>query len=74
MTLEQFSQHMKGMGADINTMRSRFRAEMSWREVVRRRFGQQVAITERDVDKFVASPLPAGPVQMTSSCRSSASS
>lgn len=55
MTLAQFSQHMKGMGADINTMRSRFRAEMSWREVVRRRFGHQVAITEREVDKFVAS-------------------
>jgi peptidyl-prolyl cis-trans isomerase SurA len=61
MTLEQFSQHMKGMGADINTMRSRFRAEMSWREVVRRRFGQQVAITERDVDKLVASAPAGGP-------------
>lgn len=54
MTLEQFGQHMKGMGVDINTMRSRFRAEMSWREVVRRRFGHLVAITERDVDQFVA--------------------
>lgn len=55
MTLEQFSQHMKGMGANINTMRSRFKAEISWREVVRRRFGHMVAITERDVDRFVAS-------------------
>jgi peptidyl-prolyl cis-trans isomerase SurA len=54
MTLEQFTQHMKGMGANINTMRSRFKAEISWREVVRRRFGHMVAITERDVDKFVA--------------------
>jgi peptidyl-prolyl cis-trans isomerase SurA len=59
MTLEQFTQHMKGMGADINTMRSRFKAEISWREVVRRKFGHQVAITERDVDKFVAA-APAG--------------
>lgn len=54
MTLEQFGQHMKGMGVDINTMKARFRAEMSWREVVRRRFGHLVAITERDVDAFVA--------------------
>lgn len=54
MTLDQFGRHMKSMGIDINTMRARFRAEMSWREVVRRRFGHLVAITERDVDRFVA--------------------
>jgi len=54
MTVEQFGQHMKGMGVDISTMRNRFRAEVSWREVVRKRFGHLVAITERDVDQFVA--------------------
>ncbi|MBN8913658.1 MAG: hypothetical protein J0H65_16700, partial [Rhizobiales bacterium] len=54
MTLEQFGQHMKGMGVDINTMKARFRAEMSWREVVRKRFGHLIAITDRDVDQFVA--------------------
>jgi peptidyl-prolyl cis-trans isomerase SurA len=58
MTLDQFGSHMKTMGVDIGTMRNRFRAEMSWREVIRRRFGNLVAITERDVDQFVAtSPL-----------------
>jgi len=55
MTLAQFGEHMKSMGIDIKTMRARFRAEMSWREVVRRRFGHLVAITEKDVDEFVAS-------------------
>ncbi len=54
MTLEQFGKHMKGMGVDINTMKARFRAEMSWREVVRKRFGHLVSITDRDVDQFVA--------------------
>lgn len=54
MTLDQFGKHMKSMGVDIATMRARFRAEMSWREVVRRRFGHLVAITEKDVDQFVA--------------------
>jgi peptidyl-prolyl cis-trans isomerase SurA len=55
MTLEQFGQHMKSMGVDISTMKNRFRAEMSWREVVRKRFGHLVAITERDVDQVLAS-------------------
>ncbi|MBA4174241.1 MAG: peptidylprolyl isomerase [Hyphomicrobium sp.] len=54
MTEAQFAAHLTGLGADVGTMRSRFRANMSWNEVVRRRFGQQVAITERDVDRIVA--------------------
>jgi len=54
MTLDQFGQHMKGMGVDINTMRSRFRAEFSWRDVIRRKFGSLVSVTDRDVDQFVA--------------------
>jgi peptidyl-prolyl cis-trans isomerase SurA len=54
MTLAQFGEHMKKMGVDIKTMRSRFRAEMSWREVVRRRFGALVSVTERDVDELMA--------------------
>ena len=55
MTEAQFGQHMKGLGVDIQTMRSRFLAEISWREVVRRRFGNQIAVTGRDVDRLVAS-------------------
>ena len=54
MTEAQFGQHMKGMGVDISTMKSRFRAELSWREVIRRRFGSQIAVTNRDVDRVVA--------------------
>ncbi len=54
MNEQQFGAHMKGMGVDIQTMRARFLAEISWREVVRRRFGNQVAVTGRDVDKLVA--------------------
>ncbi|MEQ1710440.1 MAG: SurA N-terminal domain-containing protein [Hyphomicrobium sp.] len=55
MTEAQFAQHLKGMGADVGTMRDRFRATLSWNQVIRRRFGQQVAVTERDVDRLVAS-------------------
>lgn len=53
MTVEQFADHLKGMGADISTMRARFRAELSWRDVIRRRFGQQISVTQGDVDRFV---------------------
>jgi peptidyl-prolyl cis-trans isomerase SurA len=54
MTQAQFGEHMKGMGVDIKTMRARFRAELSWREVVRRRFGHLINITDRDVDRLVS--------------------
>ncbi|MFA5949645.1 MAG: peptidylprolyl isomerase [Hyphomicrobium sp.] len=54
LTLDQFGTHMKSLGVDINTIRGKFKAEMVWREVIRRRFGFQVSITERDVDRFVA--------------------
>jgi peptidyl-prolyl cis-trans isomerase SurA len=55
LTLEQFSKNMTNMGTNISTMRARFKAELSWRDVVRRRFGHQIAIAERDVDRLVAS-------------------
>lgn len=60
MTADQFAKHMGGMGVDIATMRQRFRATVSWNSVVRRRFGYQVAITERDVDRFVDPAFASG--------------
>lgn len=59
MNPDQFAAHMKKSGVDISAMRDRFRAELSWRDVIRRRFGAQVAITERDIERFV-SKAPAG--------------
>ena len=53
MTEQQFGEHLKSSGADINAMRQRFKATLSWNNVIRRRFGHQIAITERDVDRFV---------------------
>lgn len=60
MTPDQFAQQLKSMGTDINAMRARFRANMSWNEVIRRRYGSQIAVTERDVDKLVAANPAAG--------------
>ncbi len=52
-------------------MRNRFRANLSWNQVIRRRFGHQVAITERDVDRMVAQG-PAGDDQVELEVASSA--
>jgi len=54
MNREQFAQHMKQMGTDVYTMRTRFQAMMSWQNVVRRQFGHQIAITDRDLDRAIA--------------------
>ena len=54
MTLEQFSQHVKTAGFDISTMREKFRAEQAWREVIRRRYGGQIAVAQKDVDRVMS--------------------
>lgn len=54
MNDKQFEAHMKKMGTDVYTMRTRFQAMMSWQNVVRRQFGHQIAITDRDLDRAVA--------------------
>ncbi len=54
VTPEKFAANIRSMGADITAMRSRFKATLSWNEVIRRRFGHQVSVTQRDVDRFVA--------------------
>ena len=57
MTLEQFGQHLQTMGADIKSMRERFRATLSWNDVVRRKFSHEVAISQSEVDRFVATTI-----------------
>lgn len=44
----------KQLGGNLDPMKTRIRTTLSWNEVVRRRYGSQVAITTREVDKFVA--------------------
>jgi peptidyl-prolyl cis-trans isomerase SurA len=54
MTEEQFAQHIKGLGVDINTMKERFKAQYAWREVIRRRFAAQISINQRDIDRVIS--------------------
>ncbi len=55
MTKEQFGQHMKGMGVDVSTLVERFRAQKAWRDLIARRFGAQVSVSQRDIDRIVSS-------------------
>ena len=54
MTYEQFAQHLKGMGVDISTMGEKFRAQKAWRDLVGRRYAAQISVTQRDVDRVLA--------------------
>jgi peptidyl-prolyl cis-trans isomerase SurA len=55
MTYDAFAQHLKGRGIDIGTMLERFKAQKAWRDLVTRRWGAQVTVTQRDVDELLSS-------------------
>lgn len=54
MTIDQFAQQVKSTGFDISTLRERLRSEQAWREVIRRRFGAQININQKDVDRMLS--------------------
>lgn len=54
MTSEQFAAHLKTQGADAKVMKARFKASFSWRDVIRRRFGHQINVSSREVDRIAA--------------------
>ena len=54
MTPDQFGKHLQTMGADVKSMRDRFRAMLSWNDVVRRRFSHEIVVSQNEVDRFVA--------------------
>lgn len=64
MDLNQFAKHMQKMGTSIDTMRSRFRTLISWQNVVRRRFGFQIHMLTRDVDRFMDRNVASGDVDL----------
>jgi peptidyl-prolyl cis-trans isomerase SurA len=54
MTLDEFAEHVKKMGADMSVMRQRIKASLSWADVIRRKFGHQIVVASRDVDRLLA--------------------
>jgi peptidyl-prolyl cis-trans isomerase SurA len=57
MTTDQFA---KQLGGTIDPLKARIRATLSWNEVVRRKFGALISVTNKDVDKLIATSSVAG--------------
>jgi peptidyl-prolyl cis-trans isomerase SurA len=51
MTIEQFT---KQIGGSLEPIKTRIRATLSWNEVVRRKFAPLINVSNRDVDKLIA--------------------
>lgn len=47
-------QFLSKVGSGLEPMKNRIRSSLAWTDVVRRRFGAQIAVAQRDVDKLVA--------------------
>jgi peptidyl-prolyl cis-trans isomerase SurA len=58
MSLSEFTQRI---GGNIDVMKTRIRATLSWTEVVKKRFGPLINVTSRDVDKLVATSTIGAP-------------
>lgn len=62
MTPDQFSAYLNQQGGDPGVMKARLRAQLAWREVIRKRFGHQINVSGRDVERLAAAP-PGGETQ-----------
>lgn len=57
MTVDQLA---KSLGGSLDPMKQRVRSTLAWNEVIRRKFGQQIAVATKDVEKFIAAAPNAG--------------
>jgi len=64
MTDAQFAEHLRKLGADVTAMKARFRAMLSWNEVVRRRFGRDVLVNQLEIDRLVNQNATKGEVDV----------
>jgi peptidyl-prolyl cis-trans isomerase SurA len=53
ITDTQFVAQLKSQGIDASTIKARTRAALVWRDVMRRKFGHQINVTDREIDRFV---------------------
>ncbi len=54
VTPEQFAQQMSRMGANVEAMKERIKASLSWRNVISRQFGHQIRDATRGLDRILA--------------------
>ncbi len=48
-TTEQFSKMLESRGVNPNTLKARLKADLTWNQVVRGKFGQQLTPSEKDI-------------------------
>jgi len=49
MTAEQFGKMLESRGVHPNTLKARLKADLTWNQIVRGRFGQQLTPSEKDI-------------------------
>jgi peptidyl-prolyl cis-trans isomerase SurA len=49
MSAEQFSKMLEGRGVNPNTLKARLKADLTWNQLVRGKFGQQLNPSEKDI-------------------------
>jgi peptidyl-prolyl cis-trans isomerase SurA len=54
MSSAEFAQHVAKQGADANVIKSRVRSTLAWRDVVRRRYGHHINVSQRDIEALAA--------------------
>lgn len=57
MSVEQLA---NSLGGSLEPMKQRVRSTLAWNEVIRRKFGAQIAVASKEVEKFIAAAPNAG--------------
>jgi peptidyl-prolyl cis-trans isomerase SurA len=60
LTVDQFIAQTRSMGFDVSTLQSRMRAQVVWREVIRRKYGAQISPNQRDIDRAMMNSASEG--------------
>ena len=64
LSLSAFKKQLKAQGTDVNSMRSRLRANMSWMRLVNAKFGRFVDVSQKTIDESVAETQGASRVSL----------
>jgi peptidyl-prolyl cis-trans isomerase SurA len=64
MSLATFKQQLRRQGTDVNSMRNRLRANMSWMRLVNAKFGRFVDVSQKTIDESVAETSGASNVSL----------
>ena len=65
MSLKQFSSMLRRQGTNIDAMRARFKVQLAWRAAVKRKFGRQISVGNRDLKRMMTVTGSVGPADTT---------